>query len=137
MTSPRQINSNRRNAQRATGPTSAAGREKASRNALRHGLTRQLDGIYDDEIRSLAAQISSPDAPGEWAMAAADAHLSLLRIKSAKLDLLNARCESQPGMSTTEAISLGVAEAAPEILRLNEYERKALSRRRKALREAN
>ena len=38
MTSIRQHDANRRNAARSTGPTSAAGRARSSRNATRHGL---------------------------------------------------------------------------------------------------
>ncbi len=41
MTSLRQIESNRRNAQRSTGPKTADGKARASRNAVRHGLTAE------------------------------------------------------------------------------------------------
>jgi hypothetical protein len=41
MTSFRQIQANRQNAQRSTGPTSAAGKQKSRCNALRHGLTAE------------------------------------------------------------------------------------------------
>lgn len=39
MTSLRQIESNRRNAQKSTGPKTQSGKERASQNAVRHGLT--------------------------------------------------------------------------------------------------
>lgn len=39
MASPAQILANRENAQRSTGPKTAEGKQAASRNALRHGLT--------------------------------------------------------------------------------------------------
>ena len=39
MTSARQVDANRRNAQRSTGPRSASGKARASGNARRHGLT--------------------------------------------------------------------------------------------------
>jgi hypothetical protein len=38
MASEKQIAANRRNAQRSTGPKTEAGKERASRNALCHGL---------------------------------------------------------------------------------------------------
>ena len=38
VTSPRRVAANRRNAQRSTGPRTAAGKRRASRNALKHGL---------------------------------------------------------------------------------------------------
>jgi hypothetical protein len=41
MTSLRQIESNRRNAQKSTGPKTDDGKRRASRNAVRHGLTAE------------------------------------------------------------------------------------------------
>lgn len=41
MTSARQIAANRRNAQRSTGPRTEGGKDRARRNALRHGLTAE------------------------------------------------------------------------------------------------
>jgi hypothetical protein len=41
MTSPRQIEANRRNAQRSTGPSSEEGKQRSRRNAVRHGLTAE------------------------------------------------------------------------------------------------
>src|SRR5450432_3778244 len=41
MTSLRQIESNRRNAQKSTGPKTETGKQRASRNAVRHGLTAE------------------------------------------------------------------------------------------------
>jgi hypothetical protein len=41
MTSLRQIEANRRNASKSTGPTTAQGKQRSSRNALRHGLTAE------------------------------------------------------------------------------------------------
>ena len=41
MTSLRQIKSNRRNAQKSTGPRTQNGKQRASQNAFRHGLTAE------------------------------------------------------------------------------------------------
>jgi hypothetical protein len=41
MTSLKQIGANRRNALKSTGPTSANGKDRARRNALRHGFTAE------------------------------------------------------------------------------------------------
>jgi len=41
MTLNRQIEANRMNAKPSTGPKTAAGKERASGNALRHGLSRR------------------------------------------------------------------------------------------------
>jgi hypothetical protein len=41
MTSFRQIEANRRNALRSTGPKTGEGKQRASQNAVRHGLTAE------------------------------------------------------------------------------------------------
>jgi hypothetical protein len=41
MTSPRQIEANRRNALRSTGPRTQEGKRRSRRNALRHGLVAE------------------------------------------------------------------------------------------------
>jgi hypothetical protein len=51
MTSFRQIEANRRNALRSTGPKTDEGKRQSRRNALRHGLTAEtvIDGLEDRE----------------------------------------------------------------------------------------
>lgn len=51
MTSFRQIDANRRNAQRSTGPITQEGKKKSRRNAVRHGLTAEtvIDELEDAE----------------------------------------------------------------------------------------
>src|ERR1700729_2743137 len=66
MTSFRQIEANRRNALRSTGPKTEEGKRQSRRNALRHGLTAEtvIDGLEDSEdYRSFeAAVIADYDA---------------------------------------------------------------------------
>jgi hypothetical protein len=59
MTTDRKIQSNRKNAQRSTGPRSAGGRQVSRRNALRHGLAIAvgLDPSFSAEIEALASAI--------------------------------------------------------------------------------
>jgi hypothetical protein len=49
MTSFRQIEANRRNALRSTGPKTDDGKQRSRRNAVRHGLTAEtvIDGLED------------------------------------------------------------------------------------------
>jgi hypothetical protein len=51
MTSFRQIEANRRNAFRSTGPRTEEGKRQSRRNALRHGLTAEtvIEGLEDSE----------------------------------------------------------------------------------------
>ncbi len=43
MISEKQLEANRRNAQNSTGPKTAGGKAKSSRNNLRHGLTGHIN----------------------------------------------------------------------------------------------
>jgi hypothetical protein len=49
MTSPRQVEANRRNARLSTGPVTEKGKKRSRRNALRHGLTAEtiIDALED------------------------------------------------------------------------------------------
>src|SRR6478752_5154522 len=51
MTSLKQIEANRRNALRSTGPRSEEGKQRASHNAVRHGLTAEtvIEPLEDPE----------------------------------------------------------------------------------------
>jgi hypothetical protein len=66
VTSFRQIEANRRNALRSTGPKSHYGKRQSRRNALRHGLTAEtiIEGLEDSEDYTAfeAAIISDYDA---------------------------------------------------------------------------
>jgi hypothetical protein len=66
MASDKQIAANRRNGLRSTGPRSAAGKLKARRNALKHGLCAEtvIDVIENSaDYRRFAAAIASDYAP--------------------------------------------------------------------------
>ena len=49
MATLKQIEANRRNAQKSTGPKTAAGHETVSRNAITHGLTAARTVVLPDE----------------------------------------------------------------------------------------
>jgi hypothetical protein len=59
MTTLRQIEANRRNAERSTGPRSDAGKERARRNAVKHGLAGQAIVLPDEEEAAVDDRLSS------------------------------------------------------------------------------
>jgi hypothetical protein len=55
MTTKRQIEANRQNAKRSTGPITAAGCARSKRNALKHGLTAREVTVDDEEASKFEA----------------------------------------------------------------------------------
>ena len=55
MTSFRQIEANRRNALESTGPTTAAGKDRSRRNAIRHGLSAETVITAAEDIEDYRA----------------------------------------------------------------------------------
>jgi hypothetical protein len=96
MTSFRQIEANRTNAFRSTGPRTEEGKRQSRRNALRHGLTAEtvIDGLEDSEdYRAFeAAVIADYDArtavERELVLRLASLLWRLRRIISIETDLL-------------------------------------------------
>src|SRR5258706_5618755 len=92
MATERQIAANRRNAQKSTGPRTAAGKRRAARNAYRHGLSIVTGSAADDEaVESLALAIvagSSDPEHLESARSAARAYLELAHIRQIKADII-------------------------------------------------
>jgi hypothetical protein len=62
MTSFRQIEANRRNARKSTGPTTEQGKQRSRRNAVRHGLTAEtVIGALEDaeDYRTFEATVAA------------------------------------------------------------------------------
>jgi hypothetical protein len=101
MTSFRQIEANRRNALRSTGPKTEDGKRQSRRNALRHGLTAEtvIEGLEDSEdYRAFeAAVIADYDArtavERELVLRLASLLWRLRRIISIETDLLRIQSE--------------------------------------------
>jgi hypothetical protein len=55
MPSPAQLNANRSNSRRSTGPRTADGKARVSQNAVRHGLTGRHPVVRNDEREAFAA----------------------------------------------------------------------------------
>ena len=131
MTSERKIAANRKNAKKSTGPRSAAGRATSRHNARRHGLATGIgsDPAFRDDIEILAKLLAGGrENIGEFAREAAEAHLNLTRIRRIRAELY-ARRRFFDAASTEDLMAL-----AEQFARLERYERRAFSRRNRALR---
>jgi hypothetical protein len=133
MTSDRKIAANRNNAKKSTGPRSNAGREASRRNALRHGLAIAIgsDPALHDDIEKLAKLLTSSrgiQKVSESARAAAEAEYDLLRIRKIRASLFETRY-----FADTTAPD-GLTDLNVKLAKLERYERRALSRRKRALR---
>ena len=93
MASERQIAANRRNANKSSGPRSAAGKKRASNNAYRHGLfSKRARAAVTEEMQALARIIAGEVTSAiafEHASVAAEAEVELGRIRDAKRALID------------------------------------------------
>ena len=103
MASEAKIAANRRNAQRSTGPRSTAGKARTRRNALVHGLSTPAG--HDEAELAQIDELAYAFAPsqlagheeGELGLLAAEAQVELLRVRRAKVDLVNRAADQVRG----------------------------------------
>jgi hypothetical protein len=96
MVSERRIEANRTNAQRSTGPRTAAGRARSSLNALRHGITGQVSittvedrAAHDNFFQELIDRFQPEDALElQFASLIAEDFWRLQRIRAVENDML-------------------------------------------------
>ncbi len=55
MTTPRQVEANRLNARKSTGPRTAAGKDRSRMNAVTHGLSARTLILPDEDPRNTSA----------------------------------------------------------------------------------
>jgi len=132
MTSERKTISNRKNAQKSTGPRSELGRLRSRRIALRHGLAIAVgsDPSFSEKIESLATTLASGgdgQIVQELARSVAEAHLDLVRIRQLRAERLAAV------FVNPEAKHEDYSEFNESLVQLERYERRAFSRRKRAL----
>lgn len=131
MTSERKRLANRANAAKSTGPKSVAGKRRSRNNALRHGFARSGGERPEDseEIRILSEELarSISGASLETARETAAIEIEITQIRKARTLL---RGKLMDSVSSTDR----EIETLNDTLRkLNDYERRALSRRKKVL----
>jgi hypothetical protein len=159
---------------RATGPRSAGGKRRSSRNAVRHGLSTPASANKSLHARAehLTDILAGPDATltrREHAAAIADAQIDLFRVRATKISILEGIAgETHASFERVMKLFRYVARfgldraierlaqdhvpeeplppegmvrelevfrrALPELLKLERYEKRALSRRKFAIR---
>ena len=138
MTSERKIAANRQNARRSTGPRTSGGKRRARQNALRHGLATKLatDPNIAEEIKRLARVLVGENrAPDQFdqALKIAETELDLRRVRFVRgaIIALMSVTLSPSASSESKVIAATISSDLPKIDR---YERRALSRRKFAIR---
>jgi hypothetical protein len=124
MTSEAKIAANRRNAQRSTGPRTAPAKARVRRNALKHGLAAFVlaDASAAIEVKRIAPILCGPEADDlerEQALIVAETQVALKRVRAMRTRILQ-----EPAS----------ASSVEQLLRLERYEDRALSRKKRAVR---
>src|SRR4051794_20201735 len=87
----RKRQANRENARRSTGPRSAAGKARSTRNAFKYGLSLPVlhDPQLAPEVTKLARRIAGRDELTDLGASIAEAELDLLRVRHLRSELID------------------------------------------------
>ena len=158
MASERQILANRRNAQKSTGPTTVLGKKRSSKNAYNHGLSLPMRNVGSQKQLQELSRLYAGDASDAKILAlaerAADAQADLMRVRNVKTAMLErALMKAQGGnraqpelLDSSRPLLIGEGEEEqsfvnavrhilPELTKINRYEKRAASRRDRAIHE--
>ena len=129
MTASRQQIANRNNAHSSTGPKTAAGKARVKCNARRHGLAarNRLAGALGNEAQALAHYIAGSNPSSAVLTAAgriAEAQIDVVQVRAARRQLI------APGLNDEGTFVW--SDLAKQLRALDRYERRALSRRKRA-----
>ena len=134
MATDRQIAANRSNGSLGRGPKTSAGKARASRNALKHGLSIPInrDKTLRRQIEVLARILAQSEAGNVFgqARAAAEAEFELARARAVLEAVL-----TRAGITPECVEGTALIQVLPELQRLERYERRAFSKRMRALRD--
>jgi hypothetical protein len=141
MTLPTKVLPNQHNARANSGPKSATGKTRSSVNARRHGLAVPIwsDATLAAEATELAKHIAGAAASAgvmAHAIEVADAQIEVIRVRRWRLDLMRQHLsdlEDSDGPDLKCKKALIVADLAPRLQSLDRYERRAVSRRNRAI----
>jgi hypothetical protein len=126
VTSERRRAANRANARASTGPKTSDGKARSAQNARRHGLNLSAlgDPSHSGAIDALARVIAGAEAGARRLRLA-------YRIAAAQIDLVRARRARHDLLCAAD----GDPDAALRLYIFDSYERRALSRRKFAIRD--
>jgi hypothetical protein len=148
MPNERRLRANRANARRSTGPTSASGKARAAQNARQHGLS--LDILADpalardveDLAQRLAREAQRPDLI-DLARRVAQAQIDVQRIRqfcherleAALAGLHGGQGGAPPRVWSADDFAVALEPLTKHLKKIDRYTRRALSRRKFAVRD--